>query len=76
MVFHGAEQTRKLYKYPEKVISRGHVYTYLAADYQSYSHAEGQAKKLRKEGYGVIIHTTKVGLANSVYGIYIRTKRK
>ena len=72
---HHSEETRKLYKYPEKITTRGHTYTYLAAVYHSYSRAETVAKKLRKEGWGAVIHTTKVGLTNSVYGIYIRSKK-
>ncbi len=72
MTLHHSKETQKLYKYPETITFRGHIYTYLAAVYHSYARAETVSKKLRKEGYGVKIHATKLGLTNGVWGIYIR----
>jgi len=69
------EQTRKKYKLPEKTISRGHTYAYLGSSYKFRAGAETAAKKLRKEGWGAIVHTSKVGLTNGVWGVYIRSKK-
>jgi hypothetical protein len=69
------EQIRKSYKLPEKIISRGHTYSYLGSSYLFRAGAETAAKKLRKEGWGAIVHTSKTGLTNGVWGVYIRSKK-
>lgn len=69
------EQTRKKYKLPEKQISRGHTYTYLGCSYMLRAGAENAANKLRKEGWGAIVYTSKLGLTNGIWGVYMRTKR-
>jgi hypothetical protein len=73
-LIHG-ETERKMYKLPEKTVSRGHTYTYLGVSYKFRAGADNAASKLRKEGWGAVVYTSKTGLANGVWGVYIRTKR-